>query len=228
MTRHVSTLTLHKYRYGELSDAEASQVRAHADQCDQCGVKLRDQQNQRAAFELMPVPPAIREASEKQRTPARSPLWSWFAVGMAMAALLLAVLALPVGTTPDDGIRTKGGTADFEVWLDTPEGPRSLREIGVAQSGDRIQVRFRRPRAPWVSLAGEDGTGSIEVYHSWRTDMDSAEWQVAPFALELDDAPGDQALYLVYSEDRPAPRAVREAIEHDSPAVEHVVIEKGQ
>ena len=38
--------------------------------------------------------------------------------------------------------------------------------------------------------------------------MDSTGWQRAPFALELDDAPGDQDLYLVYTEQRPSERAI--------------------
>ena len=57
---HLSTLKLHALRYGELSGEEEAEARAHLDTCEKCASRLSAQENHRAAFELRPVPEAIR------------------------------------------------------------------------------------------------------------------------------------------------------------------------
>ena len=73
--RHPSTLTLHRLRYGELDEPESAALRAHLKDCEACAARLRAQENHRAAFELAPVPPAIRAATAA--APRRS--WRWLA-----------------------------------------------------------------------------------------------------------------------------------------------------
>jgi len=217
MTTHLSTLVLHRLRYGELSEAERSEVHAHLKTCERCAAMLRAQENHRAAFELRPVPDAIRDLS-RQPVPANAP-WRWrrwLAAGVALAAAaLLAVLVVPDlgGVSPgEDVVRIKGPARDFEAWLDTPQGPRPLGTDEILRAGDRIQVRFRRPTQPWVSLAGTDASGNIEVYGTWTADMHTPDWQLAPFALELDDSPGDQELVLLMTPKRLPEVAVRAAV----------------
>jgi len=209
-SRHPSSLVLHRLRYGELSSEESAPVRAHIDACPRCSAVLRAQENHRAAFELAPVPEAIKQATTAK--PERP--WSrWLTWGVALAAaVLLAVIAVPM-LNPDDGVRTKGGVGTFEVWRDTPEGPVAIGESDVVYTGDRIQARLKRPSAPWVTLAGKDAGGAVEIYGTWAADMHSVDWQTAPFALELDDTPGDLALWLVFTETRPADAAVAAAID---------------
>ncbi|MBW1880296.1 MAG: zf-HC2 domain-containing protein [Deltaproteobacteria bacterium] len=217
MKTHLSTLVLHRLRYGELSKAERSEVRAHLKSCDRCAAMLRAQENHRAAFELRPVPEAIRELSGTPE-PANAP-WRWrrwLAAGVALAAaVLLAVVVVPDLGGVETGmevVRAKGGSGNFEAWLDTPAGPRPMSEDEILHAGDRIQVRFRRPTQPWVSLAGIDASGNIEVYGTWIADMDTPDWQLAPFALELDNSPGDQDLVLLMTPKRPPDAVVRAVV----------------
>lgn len=206
MSPHLSTLALHRMRNGELSTEETARARAHLAECPRCSAVLRNQENHRAAFELQPVPEAIRAASRS--APAASRPWSrWVAWGLALAAA--ALVTVLVSRAPDDGVRTKGDDAVFEVWVDTPAGPAAVADHQEFSAGDRIQARFRRPSAPWVTLAGVDARGGVEIYGTWAADMDSPDWQAAPFALELDDEPGDLSLWLVFTPTRPAEAAVK-------------------
>lgn len=202
--RHVSTLTLHRLRQGELDAAATAEARAHLATCETCARRLRAQESARAEFELQPVPEALRAANDSRG------FLRWIAVGLAAAAAVLLVLLVAPG--PDAGIRdvtrTKGGGADVEAWVDTPSGPRALRPSEEVEAGDRIQVRFRRPSHPWVTLAGIDGRGDVEVYGTWTAAMDTADWQMAPFSLRLDETPGDHALVLLFTDDKPTPGAV--------------------
>jgi anti-sigma factor RsiW len=156
MKTHLSTLVLHRLRYGELSAEESSEVRAHLKTCERCSAMLRTQENHRAAFELRPVPEAIRELSQTP-VPANAPWrWSrWLAASLAMAAaVLLAVVVVPDLGGVDPGtevVRVKGRSGNLEVWLDTHTGPRPLGEDEILRAGDRIQVRFRRPTQPWTA-----------------------------------------------------------------------------
>ena len=70
---HVTTLDLHRLRYGELDKARAAEVRAHLDGCPMCTERLQAQHAMRAEFEVRPVPAALREASKRPRVPS----WVW-------------------------------------------------------------------------------------------------------------------------------------------------------
>lgn len=214
---HLSTLTLHRLRYGELSGEAAEQARAHLESCAQCAARLRAQENHRAAFELQPVPEALRDLA--RGTDPGSTAWRWprwLVAGLALAAAaLFAVVAVPrlqdQGAHQADITRLKGSGALFEVWLDTPSGPAILQEGEKVHPEDRIQVRFRRPSAPWATLAGVDVDGQVEIYGSWKADMDTTDWQIAPFALELDDSPGNLRLVLVFTQAKPGDATVEGA-----------------
>ena len=229
MTPHLSSLVLHRLRYGELTPDEITRARTHLDECPRCSAVLRTQENHRAAFELAPLPEAIKAASKT----APAPTWAWqrwFAWGVALAAaVVLTVIAVPRFT--DDGVRIKGDGSTFEVWRDTTDGPAVLRDHGIVSAGDRIQARFKRPSGPWVTLAGVSARGEVEVHGTWAADMKSTDWQVAPFALELDDEPGDYALVLVFTDERPRETAV-EAVARGGPLPEgaelrRLTLEKG-
>lgn len=212
--RHPSTLTLHQLRYGELPDDVAAEVRAHVHACEVCAPRLRAQENHRAAFELEPVPQAIRTA------PRPRPAWSWPRLvlgGLVFAAALLFAAQLMI-PTPYDEVRTKGHSATVEIWLQDHGEARPLPADAKVHEGDRIQLRFRRPTHPWVSLVGVDARGTVEIYGTWRADMDTADWQVAPFALELDATPGDQELHTVFSPRRPSEAAIEKAVGDGPPA----------
>ena len=216
---HPSTLTLHRMRYGELSADEVRDIEAHAAGCEACSARLQSQLNSRAAFELAPVPDAIRAANKPARAPWR--LAGWLVPALAAAMALIVVNPFDATELPTDTIdtidtidvdeetRPKGTGKALQVWLDADE-PERLSEGAAVAPGDRVQLKYRA-RPGWVTFAGVDGRGVVEVYKAVRSDG-SGEWRPAPFSLTLDDAPGEQQFLAVFTSERPDRAAVADAL----------------
>ena len=215
-SRHLSTLTLHQLRYGELSGEQLRETKRHLQQCDRCSARLRYQEQERAAFALQPIPPAILQiaSGETARATARetrptgwrrwlSELAPFATAAAAAAAVLLIVPSSDpiVGPAPDPatfdgaGVTTKGQLPDVEAWVDSGTGLRLLRSDDVLGAGSRVQLGYDPHGASYIALAGRDGSGAVEIY---TTDAPTGVGLVrAPFALTLDDAPGVQELFVV-------------------------------
>ena len=213
---HPSTLTLHRMRYGELSADEVRDIEAHLTGCEACSARLQSQLSNRAAFELAPVPDAIRVASKPARSPWRLAGWLVPALAAAMALVVISPFSgteLPGDeTTLVETERTKGsnqGARSLQIWLDAGE-PTRLAEGASVSPGDRVQLKYRA-RPGWVTFAGVDGRGVVEVYKAVNTDG-SGEWRPAPFSLTLDDAPGEQQFLAVFTSERPDRQAVADAL----------------
>lgn len=216
MSAHLSTLKLHQLRYGELSGEALATARAHLDSCNRCSGRLAAQENHRAAFELAPVPQGIRDLEAPRPS---APRWLQWVAGplLAAAAVLMAVPSADLGDPAipslTEEVRPKGVDRHLEVWVEERTGPRPVGDGEVVHPGNRLQLRYRRPTAPWVTLAGTDATGTVEVYGTWRTDVGTSAWQTAPFALVLDDTVGPQRFHAVFSPERPDPADVSSMIE---------------
>lgn len=210
---HPNTLLLHRLHAGELDPEQAAPLRAHLDTCPRCAARWQALQAQREAFVLQPTPPALRT-----RAPARpGARWAWALLpALAFGAALLAVQAPePRGEGPglEEG-RTKGAAAALEVWQSTPQGPRLLHEGDSVASGDTVQLRYDPGPHRYVSLAGRDGRGTIELY---GTTAAQGGVEAAPFALTLDDTPGDQVFYAVFTAQAPTPEQLRAVVGGGAP-----------
>lgn len=199
MTQHPSTLTLHKLRYGELPPDQEEALRAHLRVCPECAGRLGAQESHRAAFVAAPVPQALRAPP-----PAPAPWWRrmWWLAPLAAAALALLTI-VPTTTTPTappPSERVKGAAVSLEAWLDTPQGPKLLEDGALVAEGDTIQLRFDPGPHRYVSLLGEDGAGVVQLFGTLRAEDGAI--QRAPFALRLDESPGPQLLYAIYTDQR--------------------------
>ena len=182
---HVTTLDLHRLRYGELDKARATEVRAHVDGCATCTERLQAQHAMRAEFEVRPVPAALREASKRPRVPT----WVWALLpGLMVAALALFVVLPADYGTPYEDVRYKGG--GVELLLDgrgvvDPEATRF-------HAGDRIQVRVAPGHAgqAWVT-DGHQVLGTFPV--------EAGKATLAPFSLTLDAEPVSEHLVVLVS-----------------------------
>lgn len=200
MSPHVSTLTLHRYRYGELEPVERRDVRAHVDGCPRCRRRLAVQERERQAFVNLQVPEELAAfaAPAGGPRPDRALGWLWALLpGLAMAAaVLVTVPAVRTATeAPLEITRLKGGAEPLEVWKATEAGSRPVRDDERLRAGDRIQVVFHPEGAPWITLAGRNPSGQIEVWRTLQPDGDVA--QPAPFALTLDETPGFQEVFVI-------------------------------
>jgi anti-sigma factor RsiW len=200
---HLNTLQLHQLRYGELTGDPLARVRAHLDTCPACAARLRAQEAERAAFVLRPVPPAIR-ALATPPPPARA-LWLELLAGLFVAAAIaLAVQGVrpdPRAGAPEPEevaeVRFRGELPSIEVWARGPQGPHALAPGETVSSGQVVQLKYDPHGASSIALAGRDGSGRVEVYTTHAPT--GIGLVTAPFALTLDDAGGDQELFVVGS-----------------------------
>lgn len=214
MSDHPSTLQLHRLRYGELDPAESRRLRDHLDACPRCADRLRSQEATRAAFVVEPVPPAIQALSRPRRS-----LRAWWWALPALAAAAGVLIAIPSIDTTGDGsedVRTKGAMASLEVVAERAGQNVLLAPGSVVMPGDRIQLRFDPGDHAWAAFAGRDGSGVIQVYRVTRAE--EGGMRPAPFGLELDDTPGDQELFAIFSDEPPDPVWVLDVIESGAAA----------
>ncbi len=199
-----NTLDLYRLHHGELPPHVAARVREAIDtdpEVKQRWVALLATEAEVAAA---PIPPALAALSAP---PRRAVAWRIPALLLGLAAVAAAVLLVPVGAPEvavdrPDVLRAKGTLPDLEVWVGGPQGPRLLRPDEAVGAGDTVQLAAHPRGAAFVSFAGRDGTGAVEVYGTVRA-SDPDAMVVAPFALTLDDAPGPQWFF---------------ALAHDAPA----------
>lgn len=195
---HVSTLDLHRLRYGELPATRAAGLRQHLDDCAACRGRMQAQQALRAEFEVLPVPAGLR-------TPPARPWWTWSRLpalaAMAAALMLTLRLADPSAT---DTTRLKGAAAEVLV-----EGRGTLASGDLVRAGDRLQVRV--PAGPWAEAWVSDGATVLG-----RFPLVEGEATLAPFSLTIDDSPGRERLVIVLSEGPGTEAQVKRALRGES------------
>ncbi len=186
---HISTLDLHKLRYGELDKTRTAEVRAHVDGCVTCKERLQSQQAMRAEFDVLPVPSALKEASRKPRVPA----WVWALLPGLLVAGLAFVVVLPsdVGS-PSEEIRYKGGGVELLLEGRGVVDPESTR----FQAGDRIQVLI----APGHGAQAWVTDGHAVLGPSFPVEAGKAT--LAPFSLILDAEPGPEQLVVIVAREK--------------------------
>jgi hypothetical protein len=214
---HLSTLLLNQLRYGELDAAQEALAKAHLQECAKCASRLQAQESNRSAFVVEPLPPAIREAAAPK---AANDTKSWHWALLAVAAMLLVGFPI-LFNTPTTGAdelvpmeRTKGKHILLEAWLDTQDGPVLLDPDDRISPGDVLQLKFSTLDRPYVSFGGVDGAGLIEIYGTVQAGEDM-QIHRAPFALQMDQTPGEQRFYALFTQAPPAESTVREAIRRE-------------
>lgn len=218
---HLSTLRLHQLRLGELTGSAEADARAHVHACPTCADRLRHQESARAAFVLTPVPEALvapAPTSPFDRLRAwwdglgERRAWGLAAVPVALAAMLSVQGIGPTptgtndvgseGTGADEGIRLKGDAQGLQAWVQSGTSARPLYSNEPLRAGSRLQLRYNPGRHRFVTLAGRDGSGRVEVYGTVPATGPGP--QTAPFSLTLDDTLGDQHFYAILTDQRPA------------------------
>lgn len=221
---HISTLKLHRLRLGELGPAERAPLEAHLEACALCAGRLGHQEAARAAFVGTPVPEALRAA-------AAAPPSLWERLGRLRAALFLVPVAAAAAIAlrppaPEPTERTKGDvhhaapaleperakglTPKLEAWIQTGTSARPLYTGEVVGAGARVQLKYDPGPRRFVTLAGRDGQGVVEIYGTIPASGPGVA--PAPFALTLDDTKGEQHFFAVLTDTRPDPSAILSAL----------------
>lgn len=231
---HISTLQLHRLRLGELLPSERAPLEAHLDTCAVCARRAGHQDATRAAFVATPVPPAIRALAEERPS-------FWERLGWLRAALFLvpvaaaAALALraPPAAEPTertkgdvhheapalDPERAKGLQPRLEVWVQAGDSARPLYTNEALGAGARVQLKYDPGARRFVTLAGRDAQGVVEVYGTFPARGPGVT--PAPFALTLDETGGDQHFFAVLTDTRPDPQGILQALSRSPARMEH-------
>jgi hypothetical protein len=182
---HISTLDLHRLRYGELDKARSTEVRTHVDGCPACTERLQAQHAMRAEFEVLPVPTALREASKRPRVPS----WVWALLpGLVVAGLAFVVVVPADFGSPYEDVRYKGGGVELLLDGRGVVDPQATR----FHEGDRVQVRIAPAQAGQVWVTdGHQVLGTFPV--------EAGKATLAPFSLTLDGEPGAEHLVVLVS-----------------------------
>ncbi|MDP2307082.1 MAG: hypothetical protein Q8P18_13745 [Pseudomonadota bacterium] len=237
---HISTLRLHQLRLGELDAHARAPIDAHLAGCELCAGRLGHQDAQRAAFVRTPIPAGILPRPTWWERLGR--LRAAFALVPVLAAALLVVTAGTSGPLPspgeltagerptsDDVLRTKGAVPLLEAWVKTGDSARPLYTGERVRGGTRVQLKYDAGKHRFVTIAGRDGHGTVEVYGTLAANGPGLA--TAPFALTLDDTKGEQAFFAILTDTRPAPDSVLKAlavepIRMDSSEIASVVLRK--
>lgn len=216
---HVSTLRLHQFRLGELDALDAGTISHHLADCDRCAERLGVQRDARVAFLREPVPAALLPRDslwERLRRP-----WTMLLLVPALAAAL-AIGTLSAGGSGTTDTRVKGGLPLLEAWVQTGSTARPLYTGERVRAGTRIQLKFDPGKHRFVTLAGRDSSGAVEVYGT--VPARGPGLATAPFALTLDSARGEQAFFAVLSDTRPDSATVATALEQDPVTFDHAEV----
>lgn len=135
-----------------------------------------------------------------------------------------APVAAPIetATEADDGLRSKGVTPRLEAWVQTGESARPLYLGERLGAGSRVQLRYDPRGRRFVTFAGRDHDGVIEVYGTVAAS--EVGLSAAPFALTLDGSGGEQAFFALCTNQRPDPDEVMRAVRQNPVRMEGALV----
>ncbi|MBM4392324.1 MAG: hypothetical protein FJ090_14480 [Deltaproteobacteria bacterium] len=119
--------------------------------------------------------------------------------------------AAPTSASKKPTTRTKGASIPrLEAWVEAGESERPVYPGESLGAGARVQLRYDALGKNFVTLAGRDSNGVVEVYATIAAGARGL--QSAPFAFTLDDSKGEQAFFALLSDTRLDPEAVKTAL----------------
>jgi hypothetical protein len=218
----VSDLHLEQYVLGELSAQERDRVR-DAIAADE-SVRARYEALERSNEEILSAyPPGEIVALIQERTRSAEPSFRRAPPYMtyllpAAAALLLFVSAYTVrdrifpqlaGASRQEVTRVKAAT-HLSIFRKTAAGAEELAGGSGVRRGDVLQIGYTAGDMKYGAIFSIDGRGVVTFHlpENYRGQtlvapvLDEKGQTVLPFAYELDDAPGFERFFFVFSHSR--------------------------
>jgi hypothetical protein len=186
--------------------AAAPEARRHLASCPSCAQRLAEIEKARAAYlAAFPADGFARQVAARAQRASREPAIEpssrrrWFA-GFGTLALAAGAIAL-FALRPTDEIRLKGGPASWQVVAKRGERTWPLTDGATLRPGDRLAFTYTLAQDRFFLLLGVDDGGTVSQYGG----ADGAPLRLArgsgplPFAIELDERPGEERLFAVFS-----------------------------
>jgi hypothetical protein len=191
---------------------------AHLSACAGCRRYIEElEQAQRAFLTERPAERFVAELRARTPSPAPSvlrPAWlgRWqipaFAALVAPALACVAALMLlrpPPSPSPESpNVRLKGARLEVLFLRRGMTEPSVVTDETLLRPGDRLRFAFAAPRAGHLLILGRDGTGAVAAYYPTGAarsfPVRPEDPSTLPGAVALDEAPGPEEVYLVFSE----------------------------
>jgi hypothetical protein len=213
----ISDLQLEQYSLGELSADQAGRVREELEGDPQ----LRSRLSAMAASDreiLADYPPErivpvirerlLREGAGASQASRRARTLAWAVPVAAMVLALVTFFVVREQLFPNE-TRLKGSAPHLSVFRRTATGAEEMASGARAGRGDVLQVSYVAGDAKYGVILSVDGRGTVTwhlppAYAGGARTAAALEPQgrvVLPSAYELDDAPGFERFFFVYSAD---------------------------
>ncbi|MCA9538259.1 MAG: hypothetical protein KC620_05195 [Myxococcales bacterium] len=199
---------LERLHLGAGEPAALAELRAHAEGCPHCTAYLA---RLAQGFDVVPeVDPRALLAGVRRRlddapvsaSGAVARWWRWLFIAVPVAAVvaLLVLRPKPPIEAPPDAPRFKGDFA-LAVHRQVPGGSEPLLSGEPVAPGEHLRLEVTLPRDGRVAVYGREASGA--VYRAWPFDdpwatLPAGRHQALDGAIELDEAPGQEALALVF------------------------------
>jgi len=215
---HLSPVELDSLALSLLPEEERARAQAHVDACEQCRAELAAAGAHRDEFSRAVFPRTVEPLRERSR---RRSLWSWLrwpslavpALAAAAAAGFLLVkdrnrTVEPVegpGIGGEHGLAVKGDSL-FQVFRRQPEGgPAPVLEGARVRTGDEIRFVVMPGESAFVLVVSIDGAGTASVYHPFggtaSGPVTPRQRTELPGSLVLDDSPGPERFFALFSKE---------------------------
>lgn len=211
--QHLSSETLDLLLLSALAEDERHKARAHLEGCGSCKQRWTQLEEDSGRFTKFVLPRTLPQVEAKV---AQVSLWDrlrrhtrllYPAMALGAAAVLVVVVTPRVAGDADRAgmeeplYGLKGG-ARVEVVAQQGDAQRPVTDETVLTEGDRIRFLVEPAGAPFLLLASQDGEGAFTVYFPYGGSHSaslSEGFVELPGSIELDDAPGPETLFAVFS-----------------------------
>ncbi len=181
-------------------------TRAHVKDCAACSAQLDALTGGREAFlKARPADRFLRQLERREATAVRAPS-PWrrlFPVLAAVVPVLVLVVVLGPRLLEDDPGVTWKGEAFRVVASRAGSEATPLAQDSVVKAGDRLRFAYESPDAGHLLVLELDGRGGASVFHPFdgkaSAPLPAAQRDFLPGSVELDDAPGTEWLFAVFS-----------------------------
>jgi hypothetical protein len=228
---HLTPLDLDALVLGLLSPEQRRQLAEHSDGCSTCQERRsRHDADRRQFSEQVWVRslPAIRRRVTAARPWFRRPL-PWLAAPvLAMAALVIWFRPWAGGPVddlldatqswrpPGTGVNLKG-LGSLQVFAQREGQVFAVSDGTLLAPGDAIRFLIDPPGLEHVVVGSVDGTGRATIYYPYQgpqsARVDPRRRLEVPGSIVLDDAPGPERLFAVFSRAPLSSEVVRAALE---------------
>ncbi|MFO0584762.1 MAG: hypothetical protein U0229_21020 [Anaeromyxobacter sp.] len=211
-------------------------VEAHAAGCDACTAQLQALRAEAEAFRrARPADRFLRQLERREASaaaaPPRRPLLRRLvpALGLAIPLALAVVIAprLLGGPETSPGVTFKGDGFRVAVARGGQGAPELAASDAVVRAGDALRFSYEAPQDGFLLVLELDGRGAAAVLHPWgaaaAAPQKASQREFLPGSVVLDDAPGPEFLFAVFSakpfEAAPLLEALRAQARRPEPAL---------